>query len=111
MALFLFCFVVDGVQGHVKEDGFLTPAEEAEWSSTIKLGENEAQPRLKRSSFLCFDTEPQRQVHSVSLRTIAKYYGCNSMALHFIYLYILVKLLHDDVCEECKRNKMELNWV
>ncbi|XP_034163958.2 Fanconi anemia group M protein isoform X2 [Pangasianodon hypophthalmus] len=52
---------VDGVQGRVKEDGFLTPAEEAEWSSTMKLGENEAQPRLRHSSFLCFNTEPQQQ--------------------------------------------------
>ncbi|KAF4083802.1 hypothetical protein AMELA_G00121480 [Ameiurus melas] len=51
---------VVGVQGRVKEDGFLTPAEEAEWSSTMKLGENEAQPRLKHSSFLCFNAEPQQ---------------------------------------------------
>ncbi|MCJ8737138.1 hypothetical protein PDJAM_G00020340 [Pangasius djambal] len=52
---------VDGWKGRVKEDGFLTPAEEAEWSSTMKLGENEAQPRLRHSSFLCFNTEPQQQ--------------------------------------------------
>ncbi|XP_053366213.1 Fanconi anemia group M protein [Clarias gariepinus] len=51
----------DGVQQRMKEDGFLTPAEEAEWVSTMKLGEDEAQPRLKRSSFLCFNTEPQQQ--------------------------------------------------
>lgn len=57
-------FLVDGVQGRVKEDGFLTPAEEAEWLSTMKLGENEAQPRLKHSSFLCFNTERQQQVHT-----------------------------------------------
>ncbi|TSO67456.1 Fanconi anemia group M protein [Bagarius yarrelli] len=50
-----------GVQGCVKEDGFLTPDEEAEWLSTMKLGENEAQPRLGHSSLLCFNTEAQQQ--------------------------------------------------
>ncbi|XP_046711923.1 Fanconi anemia group M protein [Silurus meridionalis] len=49
----------DGLQGHVKDDGFLSPAGEAEWLSTMKLGENEAQPRLQQSSFLCFNTDPQ----------------------------------------------------
>lgn len=53
-------FLVDHVR--VKEDGFLTPAEEAEWLSTMKLGENEAQPRFKHSNFLCFNAEPEQQV-------------------------------------------------
>ncbi|GAA6110092.1 Fanconi anemia group M protein isoform X1, partial [Tachysurus ichikawai] len=52
---------VDGVHGRVKEDGFLTPDEEVEWLTTMKLAENEIQPRLRHSSFLCFNTEPQQQ--------------------------------------------------
>ncbi|KAK2843130.1 hypothetical protein Q7C36_011345 [Tachysurus vachellii] len=52
---------VDGVHGRVKEDGFLTPDEEVEWLTTMKLAENETQPRLRHSSFLCFNTEPQQQ--------------------------------------------------
>lgn len=95
MALYLFCFLVDSVQGHVKEDGFLTPAEEAEWSSAVRLGENEAQPRLKRSSFLCFNTELQQQVHSSHLEQWSKHYGSNNTAfsvqyeaLDFIHLHI-----------------------
>ncbi|KAG7327911.1 hypothetical protein KOW79_007855 [Hemibagrus wyckioides] len=57
---------VDGVHGRVKEDGFLTPDEEVEWLTTMKLGENEPQPRLRRSSFLCFNTEPQQQEECVN---------------------------------------------
>ncbi|KAK3563242.1 hypothetical protein QTP86_019351 [Hemibagrus guttatus] len=57
---------VDGVRGRVKEDGFLTPDEEVEWLTTMKLGENEAQPRLRRSSFLCFNTELQQQEECVN---------------------------------------------
>uniref|UniRef100_A0A4W5QVV9 Helicase C-terminal domain-containing protein n=1 Tax=Hucho hucho TaxID=62062 RepID=A0A4W5QVV9_9TELE len=44
-----------GLGGHqesVKKDGFLSPSELTHWESTMKLGEDEAPPILRRSRFL-----------------------------------------------------------
>ncbi|XP_062863163.1 Fanconi anemia group M protein isoform X2 [Trichomycterus rosablanca] len=51
----------DVTQECVKEDGFLSPAEHAEWSSSMKLGENEPHPVLRPSHFLSLTSEPQPQ--------------------------------------------------
>uniref|UniRef100_A0A8C7SBF3 Fanconi anemia group M protein n=1 Tax=Oncorhynchus mykiss TaxID=8022 RepID=A0A8C7SBF3_ONCMY len=41
-----------GHQESVKKDGFLSPSELTHWESTMKLGEGEAPPILRRSRFL-----------------------------------------------------------
>lgn len=46
----------------MKQDCFLNPAEHAEWASRMKLDQDEPQPVLRPSQFLCFASEPQEPV-------------------------------------------------
>ncbi|XP_072545967.1 Fanconi anemia group M protein isoform X2 [Salminus brasiliensis] len=46
-------------QDRVKEDGFLSPAEQAVWASTMKLQEDEPQLVLRQSSFLFLSADHQ----------------------------------------------------
>ncbi|XP_076835377.1 Fanconi anemia group M protein isoform X3 [Brachyhypopomus gauderio] len=50
-----------GVEECLKDDGFLSPAEQAVWASTMKLREWEPQPTLRTTSFLSLGADPQPQ--------------------------------------------------
>ncbi|KAG9268224.1 Fanconi anemia group M protein isoform X1 [Astyanax mexicanus] len=56
---------VGAEQDSVKDDGFLSPAEQAEWASTMKLPEDEPQFKLRESSFLFLGGDPQLHESSV----------------------------------------------
>ncbi|XP_052437420.1 Fanconi anemia group M protein isoform X1 [Carassius gibelio] len=50
-----------GEQKCVKDDGFLTAAEEAEWMTSMRLSSDEPQPVFRPSTFLTFRDEPSEQ--------------------------------------------------
>ncbi|XP_016109943.1 Fanconi anemia group M protein [Sinocyclocheilus grahami] len=53
-----------GEQKCVKDDGFLTAAEEAEWMSSMRLSSDEPQPVFRPSTLLTFSDEPSEQCFS-----------------------------------------------
>ncbi|KAK7141824.1 hypothetical protein R3I94_011495 [Phoxinus phoxinus] len=55
-----------GEQSCVKDEGFLSAAEEVVWRSTMRLGEDEAQPVFRPASLLTFSDPPSEQEPSVS---------------------------------------------
>ncbi|XP_016339921.1 Fanconi anemia group M protein isoform X4 [Sinocyclocheilus anshuiensis] len=55
-----------GEQKCVKDDGFLTAAEEAEWMSSMRLSSDEPQPVFRPSTLLTFSDEPSEQDPCVS---------------------------------------------
>ncbi|XP_051578748.1 Fanconi anemia group M protein isoform X3 [Myxocyprinus asiaticus] len=57
----------------VKTDGCLTAVEEAMWTSTMRLGENEPQPVFREKSFLTFSANrtPQEQCVSGPVRELS----------------------------------------
>ncbi|XP_051723833.1 Fanconi anemia group M protein-like isoform X3 [Ctenopharyngodon idella] len=58
--------MMGGEQTCVKDDGFLSAAEEAVWTSTMRLSEDEAQPVFRPSSLLTFSDQPSEQEPCVS---------------------------------------------
>ncbi|XP_017569294.1 Fanconi anemia group M protein isoform X2 [Pygocentrus nattereri] len=59
-----------GEQKCVKEDSFLNLAEQALWTSTMKLQENEPQPILRQSSFLSLHADSQH--HEVCVQSLVR---------------------------------------
>ncbi|XP_036448740.1 Fanconi anemia group M protein [Colossoma macropomum] len=59
-----------GEQECVKEDSFLNLAEQALWTSTMKLQENEPQPVLRQSSFLSVSADSQP--HEVCVQSLVR---------------------------------------
>ncbi|XP_043088416.1 Fanconi anemia group M protein isoform X2 [Puntigrus tetrazona] len=55
-----------GEQKCVKDAGFLSAAEEAEWTSSFRLSSDEPQPVLRPSTLLTFSDDPLEQGQSVS---------------------------------------------
>ncbi|XP_050988741.1 Fanconi anemia group M protein isoform X2 [Labeo rohita] len=58
--------ITGGEQKCVKDDGFLTAAEEAAWTSSMRLSSDEPQPVLRPSTLLTFSDEPSEQGPCVS---------------------------------------------
>ncbi|KAL7873553.1 hypothetical protein AOLI_G00126240 [Acnodon oligacanthus] len=59
-----------GEQKCVKQDSFLNLAEQALWTSTMKLQENEPQPILRQSSFLSLSADSQH--HEVCVQSLVR---------------------------------------
>lgn len=57
-------FMIAVKQSSAKSDGFLSSTEYSLWESTMKLGDHEPHPTLKKSHFMSIPNDPPPQVTS-----------------------------------------------
>ncbi|KAI2654031.1 Fanconi anemia group M protein [Labeo rohita] len=81
-----------GEQKCVKDDGFLTAAEEAAWTSSMRLSSDEPQPVLRPSTLLTFSDEPSEQNRPLHTHSV----GHSERCLHFTSIMELIDRMRQE---------------